>query len=97
MTTTERTMQASKQPNEQRLLTAKVVDGYLALLRDRVQHNVRRRDRQAVTNVQLFRPPAPCWPFDPPMRLASPMPACQAAPRPASHSLRGARDGSACS
>ena len=38
----EGTMQPAEQPDEHRLLAAKIVDGDLALAGDRIQHHVRR-------------------------------------------------------
>ena len=42
MTPAEGTMQASKEADEQRLLAAKVVYGYLPLVVDRIKDNARR-------------------------------------------------------
>ena len=42
MTPTKGTMQASVQSNQHRLLAPKVIDCYLALASDRIEHDVRR-------------------------------------------------------
>ena len=42
MAPAERAMQAAKEADQHRLLAAKIIDGDLALARDRVEHDVRR-------------------------------------------------------